>query len=148
MPFHLAAYQEYETTGFGWPIAPEYLALLLREMKDRYGGGAPPPVYITEGGASFPEPAHVDGPVQDHNRITYLAEHLGHALTATGPGGIAEDVDLRGYYVWTLLDNFEWAAGYSQRFGLIHVDFETLERTPKDSFYWYRALGRARHRHL
>ena len=113
-------------------------------MKDRYGD-ALPPVYITEGGASFRTLSR-GRPHTGHNRISYLAEHLGHALTATGPGGIAEDVELRGYYVWTLLDNFEWAAGYSQRFGLVHVDFDTLERTPKDSFYWYRALGRARHR--
>jgi beta-glucosidase len=53
-------------------------------------------------------------------------------------------VDLRGYYVWTLMDNFEWAAGYSQRFGLVHVDFDSLQRTPKRSFYWYQALSRAR----
>ena len=145
IPFHLAAYQEYQTTGFGWPEAPEHLATVLQEMKQRYGD-ALPPVFITEGGASFPEPAHVDGPVQDTNRIAYLAEHLGHAVSATGPGGAAEGVDLRGYYVWTLLDNFEWAAGYSQRFGLVHVDFETLERTPKESFYWLRALARARSR--
>ncbi|MDD7836049.1 GH1 family beta-glucosidase [Paenarthrobacter sp. AB444] len=143
VPFHLAAYQEYETTGFGWPEAPEQLAMVLQEMNERYGS-ALPPVYITEGGASFPEPAHVDGAIQDTNRITYLAEHLGHAVTAAGPGGVAEGVDLRGYYVWTLLDNFEWAAGYSQRFGLVHVDFETLERTPKESFYWFRALAHAR----
>lgn len=146
VPFHLAAYQEYPVTGFGWPEAPEQLATLLQEMKQRYGASLPP-VYITEGGASFPEPDHVSGPVQDTDRITYLAEHLGHALTATGPGGQAEGVDLRGYYVWTLLDNFEWAAGYSQRFGLVHVDFETLERTPKESFYWLRALERARRHH-
>ncbi|MFJ4026247.1 GH1 family beta-glucosidase [Paenarthrobacter sp. NPDC089989] len=146
VPFHLAAYQEYPVTGFGWPEAPEQLATLLQEMKERYGASLPP-IYITEGGASFPEPDHVSGPVQDTDRITYLAEHLGHALTATGPGGQAAGVDLRGYYVWTLLDNFEWAAGYSQRFGLVHVDFETLERTPKESFHWLRALERARRHH-
>ena len=65
-------------------------------------------------------------------------------MDATSPGGIAEDVELLGYYVWTLMDNFEWAAGYSQRFGLVHVDFDTQERTPKDSYYWYQALSRAR----
>ncbi|MEV7605377.1 GH1 family beta-glucosidase [Paenarthrobacter sp. NPDC089322] len=144
VPFHLAVYQEYETTGFGWPEAPEQLEVLLQEMKERYGESLPP-LYITEGGASFPEPSHVEGPVEDTNRIAYLADHLGHALTATGPGGPAEGIDLRGYYVWTLLDNFEWAAGFSQRFGLVHVDFETLERTPKESFYWFRALNHARH---
>ena len=116
---------------------------LLRELKDRYGE-ALPPLYITESGASFPEPDHVSGPIADADRISYIASHLGHALDATSPGGIAEDVELLGYYVWTLMDNFEWAAGYSQRFGLVHVDFDTQERTPKDSYYWYQALSRAR----
>ncbi|MEV7131361.1 GH1 family beta-glucosidase [Arthrobacter sp. NPDC093128] len=143
LPFHEVGYPEYETTGFGWPVAPEHLGILLREMKDRYGD-ALPPLYITESGASFPEPEHVSGPIADTKRIEYLANHLSHAIAATSPGGIAEDVKLLGYYVWTLLDNFEWAAGYSQRFGLIHVDFDTLERTPKESFYWFQALSRAR----
>ncbi|XAS66451.1 GH1 family beta-glucosidase [Micrococcaceae bacterium Sec5.7] len=143
VPFHQAAFGEYDTTGFGWPVAPEHLGILLRELKDRYGD-ALPPVYITESGASFPEPDHVSGPIPDDRRIDYISGHLGQALMATAPGGIADDVELLGYYVWTLLDNFEWAAGYSQRFGLVHVDFDTLERTPKDSFYWYQALSRAR----
>ena len=76
--------------------------------------------------------------------MDYWAAHLGTALDATAPGGIADGVDLRGYYVWTLMDNFEWAAGYSQRFGLVHVDFNSQERTPKQSFYWYKSLTRAR----
>lgn len=143
VPFHLAAFPEYGLTGFGWPVAPDHIGVLLREMKDRYGD-ALPPLYITESGASFPEPEHVSGPIPDTNRIDYLAGHLDHALAATSPGGLAEDVKLLGYYVWTLLDNFEWAAGYSQRFGLVHVDFDTLERTPKESFYWFQALSRAR----
>ncbi|MDQ0633012.1 beta-glucosidase [Arthrobacter pascens] len=143
VPFHQEPFPEYSTTGFGWPVAPEHLGILLRELKDRYLD-ALPPVYITESGASFPEPDHVTGPIQDDNRINFIAGHLRHALEATAPGGIAHDVDLRGYYVWTLLDNFEWAAGYSQRFGLVHVDFDSLERTPKESYYWYQALGRAR----
>ncbi|MEZ2390783.1 GH1 family beta-glucosidase [bacterium RCC_150] len=143
LPFHLTAFPEYETTGFGWPVAPEHLGTLLRELKDRYDA-ALPPLFITESGASFPEPEHTSGPVHDTDRINYLATHLGQALQATAPGGIAEDVELLGFYVWTLLDNFEWAAGYSQRFGLVHVDFDTLERTPKDSFYWYKSLSRAR----
>lgn len=143
MPFHLADFPEYGTTGFGWPVAPDHLGVLLRELKDRYAGSLPP-LYITESGASFPEPEHVTGPIPDAERISYLAAHLHHALEATAPGGIAEDVDLLGYYVWTLMDNFEWAAGYSQRFGLVHVDFKTLKRTPKESYYWYQALARAR----
>ncbi|MET4144956.1 GH1 family beta-glucosidase [Arthrobacter sp. UYCo732] len=145
IPAHQVPFPEYGTTGFGWPVAPDHLGILLRELKDRYGD-ALPPLYITESGASFPEPEHVTGPIQDQQRIDYIAGHLRHAVEATAPGGIAEDVELRGYYVWTLMDNFEWAAGYSQRFGLIHVDFETLERTPKESFYWYKALSQARKR--
>jgi beta-glucosidase len=143
VPFHLAAFPEYDTTGFGWPVAPEHLGILLRELKDRYGA-ALPPLYITESGASFPEPDHVTGPIADARRIDYLAHHLHQAMVSTAPGGIAHDVELLGYYVWTLMDNFEWAAGYSQRFGLIHVDFDTLKRTPKKSFYWLQALSRAR----
>lgn len=143
VPFHLAAFPEYDTTGFGWPVAPEHLGILLRELKDRYGP-ALPPLYITENGASFPEPEHVTGPLVDARRIDYLAHHLHQAMVSTSPGGIAHDVELLGYYIWTLLDNFEWAAGYSQRFGLVHVDFDTLKRTPKKSFYWLQALSRAR----
>ena len=143
VPFHMAAFPEYELTGFGWPVAPDHLGILLRELKDRYGESLPP-LYITESGASFPEPDHVSGPIPDAGRISYLAAHLTEAVDATSPGGVAHDVDLLGYYVWTLMDNFEWAAGYSQRFGLVHVDFTTLQRTPKDSYYWYQALARAR----
>ncbi|MDQ0849259.1 beta-glucosidase [Arthrobacter sp. B3I9] len=143
LPFHEVGYPDSGTTGFGWPVAPDHLGILLRELKDRYRE-ALPPVYITESGASFPEPDHVTGPIADHRRISYLADHLRNAIQATSPGGIAHGVTLRGYYVWTLMDNFEWAAGYSQRFGLVHVDFETLERTPKESYYWYQALSRAR----
>lgn len=143
LPFHLVPFPEFKTTGFGWPVAPEYLGSLLRELKERYGQ-ALPPVVITESGASFPEPAHVSGTFRDQARIDYLATHLEQALRATAPGGTAHDVELQGYYVWTLLDNFEWAAGYTQRFGLVHVDFDSLKRTPKESFYWYRALCSAR----
>lgn len=143
VPFHMVPFPEYATTGFGWPVAPDHLGVLLRELKDRYGA-ALPPVYITENGASFPEPEHVTGPIADSGRIEYLAHHLDQAVISTAPGGIAHDVELLGYYVWTLMDNFEWAAGYSQRFGLVHVDFETLKRTPKKSFYWLQSLSRAR----
>ena len=137
-------YPEYGTTGFGWPVAPDHLGVLLRELKDRYGA-ALPPLYITESGASFPEPDHVTGPIADH-RADQLPGRpprprpRSHGAPAASP----QDVKLLGYYVWTLMDNFEWAAGYSQRFGLVHVDFETLQRTPKESFYWFQALSRAR----
>ena len=103
------------------------------EAAERYGDRLPP-VIITEGGASFPDAVGADGAVDDSRRIDYLARHIAVAAESV-PG-----VDLRGYIVWTLLDNFEWAAGYTQRFGLVHVDYQTQKRTPKDSYHWYRDL--------
>jgi beta-glucosidase len=136
-PFHLADWPEYEQTGFGWPIAPDYLRVVLEELRDRYGDRLPP-VIITEGGASFPDALGTDGAVDDPRRIAYLAAHL--KVAAEGVPGLRPE----GYFVWTLLDNFEWAAGYTQRFGLVHVDFETLERTPKSSFRWLQRVLAAR----
>lgn len=148
LPFHLADWPEFPRTGFGWPIAPEYFAVALTEMAERYPDVLPP-VYITENGASFPDRVRTDErtgdvSVPDSARIGYLESHLEAALRATAPGGSAAALDLRGYFVWSLLDNFEWAAGYSQRFGLVHVDFTTGDRTPKDSYSWFRALARGR----
>jgi beta-glucosidase len=148
LPFHLADWPEFPRTGFGWPNAPEFLGVALTELADRYGD-ALPPVFITEGGVSLPDTVVLDAEtgvarIGDSERIDYLAAHLQSALDATAPGGPASAVDLRGYYVWSLLDNFEWAAGYSQRFGLVHVNFTTLDRTPKESFGWLRRVLEAR----
>jgi beta-glucosidase len=137
LPFHLASWPEFPTTGFGWPIAPEFFAETLRDYAERYEGHLPP-VYITEGGASFPDTLDANGAVDDEARASYLAEHLAIAFAGT-PG-----MDLRGYYVWTLMDNWEWAAGFSQRFGLVHVDFDTQKRTPKRSYRWLQQVLRAR----
>ena len=125
-PFHLTDWPEYARTGFGWPIAPEYLGTVIENLATRYGDRLPP-LIITEGGASFPDEVGVP----DTDRIEYLREHIAIA---------AADPRVQGYVVWTLLDNFEWAAGYTQRFGLVHVDFETLARTPKASFDWLRGV--------
>ncbi len=138
LPFHLTEWPEFESTGFGWPIAPEYLARTLRDQVERYGD-ALPPVYITEGGASFPDVVAPDGRVDDEARIRYLADHLEAALGVPG-------IDLRGYFVWTLMDNWEWAAGFTQRFGLVHVDVDSRERTPKASYHWLREALAARKR--
>ncbi|GAB2528436.1 GH1 family beta-glucosidase [Paramicrobacterium agarici] len=143
LPFHLVDIDEYPRTGFGWPIAPEHLGTALGELRDRYGT-ALPPVYITENGASFADDVAADGTVHDPERVAFIAQHLNAALDAVSPGGVAEGVDLRGYFVWSLLDNWEWAAGFTQRFGLVHVDFDTLERTPKSSFRWLREVLAAR----
>lgn len=135
LPFHIAPWPEYPTTAFGWPVAPEYLGVTLRDYAARYGD-ALPPVYITEGGASFSDVVTDDESVADEDRTSYLADHLAVALEGA-PG-----VEVKGYYVWTLLDNWEWAAGFAQRFGLVRVNFDTLERTPKLSYRWLqRVLG-------
>jgi beta-glucosidase len=119
------------------------MAVALKEMADRYPNL--PPVIITEGGASFEDIIVRDKStntrfIPDERRLKYISDHLETALRATAPGGVAESMDLRGYYVWSFLDNFEWSAGYNQPFGLLHVDFETLERTPKASFFWFQEL--------
>ncbi|MGO4492645.1 GH1 family beta-glucosidase [Arthrobacter sp. 2YAF22_2] len=147
-PFHIQSFPDTEITAYGWPIKPDYMAVALAEMAERYP--ELPPVYITEGGASFEdlEIHDADGRliVPDERRVRYLAEHLQAAIEATSPGGAAESIDLRGYYVWSLLDNFEWSAGYKQQFGLLHVDRDTMVRTPKASFHWLRELLAARNR--
>jgi len=133
LPFHLAEFPEYPKTGFGWPIAPGFLGDSLRDYASRYGA-ALPPLYITEGGASFDDAVAADGSVDDAGRVSYLAQHLAVAF------GGAEGVDVRGYYVWTLMDNWEWATGFRERFGLIRVDFDTLERTTKRSYHWLQQV--------
>lgn len=132
-PFHLAEWPEFAQTGFGWPIAPEYLRVVLQSMHDRYGDRMPP-VIITEGGASFPDVVGPDGAVDDSRRIAYLDAHM--SVAAEGVPGLRPE----GYFVWSLLDNFEWAAGYTQRFGIVHVDYTSLTRTPKASFRWLQGV--------
>lgn len=136
VPFEIVPTPGAPVTGFGseWPIVPAALTGLLLDLRERYGDRLPSLV-IGENGASFPEPDHVDGPVPDAERISYLAGHIDAVGAAAAAG-----VDVREYTVWSLLDNFEWADGWSQRFGLVHVDFDTSARTPKASFDWYRAL--------
>ncbi|MEO8284513.1 MAG: family 1 glycosylhydrolase, partial [Pseudarthrobacter sp.] len=142
-PFHVEPWPEADITAYGWPVKPEYMTVALKEMAERYPNL--PPVIITEGGASFEDIIVRDKStnttfIPDERRLKYLSDHIQSALKATSPGGEAESIDLRGYYVWSLLDNFEWSAGYNQPFGLLHVDFETLERTPKASYFWFQEL--------
>jgi beta-glucosidase len=115
-------------------VVPEAFGEILRTFKQRYGDRLPP-IYITENGCSFDDAIGPDGAVDDHQRIAFLESHLSAVRAA-----MAEGVDVRGYFVWSLLDNFEWAEGYGPRFGLIHVDYETQKRTPKASYAWYRDL--------
>ncbi len=119
-----------EHTDMGWPITPEGFTELLVRLHTDYPNL--PPVYITENGCAYDDPV-VDGRCADPRRIDYLDQHL-RALRAA----MEQGVDVRGYYQWSLLDNFEWALGYDKRFGIVHVDFDTLERTPRDSALWFR----------
>ncbi|MFI6518164.1 GH1 family beta-glucosidase [Spirillospora sp. NPDC050679] len=132
LPFTDVPIEGVPVTAFGWPVAPDGLRELLVGLRDRYGDRLPP-IHITENGCSTADTVAPDGTVDDQERIAYLDGHiraLHRALTAS--------VDVRGYFVWTLMDNFEWAEGFHQRFGLVHVDFETQRRTPKASYHWLR----------
>jgi beta-glucosidase len=129
--------QRGELTATGWEIHPEALTRLLVRVHEDY---APAAIYITENGAAFEDVRGHDGSVRDPERQAYLETHLAAAVRAAGAG-----VPLRGYFLWSLLDNFEWAHGYSKRFGVVFVDYPTLERIPKSSFAWYReAIARQR----
>jgi beta-glucosidase len=131
-PFAMVPLEGYPRTAFGWPVVPEGLRELLVTMEQRYGD-ALPPVYVTENGCAYDDAPDETGRVDDPQRIEYLDAHL-RAIA----GAIEDGVDVRGYYTWSLMDNFEWAEGYTKRFGLVHVDFETQRRTPKSSYSWYR----------
>jgi len=129
--------EPYIEPGWGatekrWGICPTQMTALLLQLKENYGN---PPMFITENGTALGEPADETGFVNDRGRINYLRAHFLAAHEA-----IQKGVDLRGYYVWSLMDNFEWAEGYDLRFGLINVDFDDpkRKRTPKASFEWYR----------
>jgi len=123
-------------TETDWEIYPEGLTRVLLWIRDRYGDV---PLFVTENGAAIADPAPgADGMIHDAVRVAYLREHVDAMHDAMRQG-----VDVRGYYVWSLLDNFEWGGGFSKRFGIVHVDFETLRRSPKASALFYLDLIRA-----
>ena len=119
-------------TDMNWLIEPSGLTRLLKRIHDDYAGI---PMLITENGAAYPDGPAADGDVHDTRRIEYLDGHLRACHDALAAG-----VDLRGYFVWSLMDNFEWAEGYAKRFGIVHVDYTTQQRTLKDSAKWYRSV--------
>ncbi|MFG2419540.1 GH1 family beta-glucosidase [Streptomyces sp. NPDC048448] len=131
LPFSVRELEGYPVTDFGWPVVPEALTELLVGFHERYGDRLPP-VVITENGCSY------EG-IDDQERIAFLDGHVRALHRASEQG-----VDVRGYFVWSLLDNFEWAEGYARRFGLVHVDYDTQKRTPKASYAWLRDALRAR----
>lgn len=121
---------QHAYTETGWEVFPPGLTETLVRIKHRYGN---PPVYITENGAAFYDPPAVEGAVlEDPLRVDYLRTHLRAIHDA-----MAQGVDVRGYYAWSLFDNLEWAYGFSKRFGLLHVNYQTLQRTPKASAHFY-----------
>jgi beta-glucosidase len=134
-PWHEADVREDgEYTEMGWLVYPDGLFDLLTRVSDEQ---APADVYVTENGAAFADEVSPDGGVHDERRVSYLREHFRAAARAIEAG-----VPLRGYFVWSLLDNFEWAEGYSKRFGIVRVDYDTQRRTIKDSGYFLRDVIR------
>jgi beta-glucosidase len=115
-------------TGMNWSIEPDGLVEMLVDLRDHYGN---PAVFITENGASFPDKVGATGRVEDTRRIDFLREHIAACHRA-----LAQQINLRGYFAWTILDNFEWTYGYTAHFGLVQVDRATLRRTPKASYDW------------
>ncbi|MGA5096395.1 GH1 family beta-glucosidase [Streptomyces lavendulocolor] len=116
-------------TAMDWPVDPEGLYGLLTRLRDELPGT---PLMVTENGAAYDDYADPSGEVHDPERVAYLDGHLAAVHRA-----LADGVDVRGYFLWSLLDNFEWAYGYGKRFGIVHVDFASQRRTPKDSARWY-----------
>jgi len=130
LPFDIVRLDGYPVTDFDWPVVPEGLGQILTRLHQDYSV----PLYVTESGCAYAESP------DDQRRIDYLAGHIGAVESVR-----AEGVDVRGYFVWSILDNFEWAEGFSKRFGLVHVDFDTLARSPKASYAWLRdRIGRYR----
>lgn len=123
---------EPATTSFGWSVVPESISHVLTRVAAEF---TTLPLYVTENGASFNDYLDPNGEVVDTERIDYLDGYLAACADA-----LANGVDLRGYYAWSFLDNFEWAEGYSKRFGLVFVDYRTQERIPKRSAQWYAQL--------
>ena len=122
-------------TDMGWEVYPDALFEQLIDLS-QYGN---PAVYVTENGAAFPDVPTPDGRVEDNDRVAFFAQYLGALHRALSAGA-----NVKGYFAWSLLDNFEWAEGYAKRFGLIHVDYPTQRRTPKRSYEWFGELIRTR----
>jgi len=131
-----------DATILNWPLVPggleRQLQWITKVSKGAFGkanGGAAIPLFITENGCACDDQVTADGRVHDRERIKYLQKHLEVCAKA-----IKEGIPLKGYYVWSLLDNYEWSHGYTKRFGIVHIDFKTLKRTPKDSAYFFRDI--------
>ena len=132
----IGAVPDSEQTLMDWHVAPDGLRDTLLDLHRTY---APPEIVVTENGAAYPDTVDEDGRVRDADRVDYLARHVAAASDALQAG-----VPLTGYYVWSFMDNYEWSLGYTRRFGLVRVDYDTLARTPKDSARWFQRLSASR----
>jgi beta-glucosidase len=120
------------TTATGWEIYPDGLYEVLMRLHKGYGN---PTLYVTENGVAFEDNVTKEGSVQDDDRIVFIRDHLISLYRA-----IKDGATVKGYSVWSFIDNFEWWDGYSPRFGLVHTDYQTQKRTPKKSYYWYKQV--------
>ena len=126
-----------ELTDMGWPITPAGLSGMLVRWHKEFGERLPQ-IFITENGCAYPDGPDQNGKINDQRRISYLDKHLNALLDA-----IAQGVNIGGYFQWSLLDNIEWSLGYQKRFGIVHVDYNTQKRTPKESAHWYSEVIKA-----
>ena len=130
-PVTVSRYQGFPMTATGWPITPECLYWGPKFLYERYQN----PIYITENGISCNDVISLDGKIHDAGRIDFEERYLAQLNRV-----IQDGADIRGYFYWSLMDNFEWSEGYTQRFGLVYVDYRTGERIPKDSARWYQKV--------
>ncbi len=122
-------------TDMGWEVYPQGITNLLLQLHRNYADKGLPPLVITENGAAFPDTVDPDGQVHDEPRVRYLQDHFAAVRDA-----MLQGVRVDGYFVWSLMDNFEWSSGYAKRFGIVRVDYDTQQRTLKDSAKWYRSF--------
>lgn len=130
--WHIAPFSEgYDITAAKWPVTPKSMNYYFKFISDRYKK----PIYVSENGMSNADIVSRDGKCHDPQRIDFTEKYLEELSK-----GIESGADVRGYFHWSLMDNFEWGRGYKERFGMVHVDYTTQKRTPKDSYYWYKEL--------
>lgn len=142
-PFHTEPWPEFPRDGSGGANAPSFLGVALRELRDRYGESLPP-IVVGALGVSYPDVQDQDGAIVDTERIRWLGAHLAALVEAVAPGGDADGVRLDAVYLWTLVDSFEWSAGYSRPQGLVALDAMGYDRVPKASYDWLRRVLDAR----
>ena len=130
LPFGLA--KNKNLTLMGWEIVPDAYYNQIMDLKNNYGN---PNIYLTENGCAYPDKVEMDGKINDDDRIDYYKKYLGAVKKSIDDGA-----NVKSYFAWTFMDNFEWALGFEKRFGIVHVDFKTLKRTPKKSYYFFKKL--------